>query len=242
MTETEWLACADPNRMLGFLRGKASDRKLRLFTLTAAGSWRNGPTAKSKENSTPLIGLQKAKSRKASWTMLATRSGGFGHHSGVIEGQIQSSSNFGQITCSERLSRYSSRLILCCGPTTEEWHLFHDKDLDENSCVYVVSQMALLFWGYASGREEGIRLTSRLLRDILGNPFRPISPDPSWLTPKVNSLAATIYVDRASARMPELADALEETCCTSAEVLGHCREPEPHAKGCWVVDLLLSKS
>src|SRR6266540_3083970 len=31
MTETEWLACDDPARMLGFLRRKTSDRKLRLF-------------------------------------------------------------------------------------------------------------------------------------------------------------------------------------------------------------------
>ena len=31
MTEAEWLACTDHDPMLEFLRGKAADRKLRLF-------------------------------------------------------------------------------------------------------------------------------------------------------------------------------------------------------------------
>jgi hypothetical protein len=31
MTEAEWAVCEDPEKMLGFLRGRASERKLRLY-------------------------------------------------------------------------------------------------------------------------------------------------------------------------------------------------------------------
>lgn len=37
MTKSEWMACTDPTRMLDFLRGKASNRKMRLF---ACACWR----------------------------------------------------------------------------------------------------------------------------------------------------------------------------------------------------------
>jgi len=33
MTEAEWNACNDPKPMLGFLRGRGNDRKLRLFAV-----------------------------------------------------------------------------------------------------------------------------------------------------------------------------------------------------------------
>ena len=39
--------------------------------------------------------------------------------------------------------------------------------------------------------------------------------------------------------LPLLADALEEAGCDDRVVLDHCRGPGPHARGCWVVDLVL---
>jgi hypothetical protein len=84
-----------------------------------------------------------------------------------------------------------------------------------------------------------------LLRDIFGNPFRPVTIDPSWLTwngSTVVKLADAIYEDRAFDRLPVLADALEEAGCSDQAILDHCRGPGPHVRGCWVVDLMLGKN
>jgi hypothetical protein len=81
-----------------------------------------------------------------------------------------------------------------------------------------------------------------LLRDIFGNPFRPAAIDPAWLAPGVVKLARRSYEDRAFDRMAELADALEEAGCHDADILGHCRQPGEHVRGCWVIDLILGKS
>jgi len=90
-------------------------------------------------------------------------------------------------------------------------------------------------------RRIGAQYQADLLRDIFGNPFRPIFADPAWLTPTAVAIATAIYADRAFDRMPILADALEEAGCTNSDVLLHCRGDGPHVRGCWVVDLLLGK-
>jgi hypothetical protein len=79
------------------------------------------------------------------------------------------------------------------------------------------------------------------LRDIFGNPFRPVTIAEDWLTPTVLALAQGNSEDSAFDRLPILADALEDAGCNNAEVLHHCRGPGPHVKGCWVIDALLSK-
>ncbi len=88
----------------------------------------------------------------------------------------------------------------------------------------------------------------RLLRDIFGNPFSPPKLADgilAWNGGCVVKLAAAIYDGRefSPERMGVLADALEDAGVTDEAVLRHCRGGgEVHARGCWLVDLLLGKS
>jgi hypothetical protein len=88
-------------------------------------------------------------------------------------------------------------------------------------------------------------VAANLLREMLGNPFRPVIVDPAWLTWNdgvVPKLAQVIYDERRFADLPILADALEDAGCADADILAHCRGGGEHVRGCWVVDLLLGKS
>jgi len=86
---------------------------------------------------------------------------------------------------------------------------------------------------------------ARLLHCIFGNPFRPLRSLPhatfAWHGDMVCRIAQSVYIDRAFDRLPILADALEEGGCNDDAILNHCRCPGPHARGCCVVDLILSK-
>lgn len=93
--------------------------------------------------------------------------------------------------------------------------------------------------------EDGYRgfINPNFLRDIFGNPFRPVTFDPSWRTSSAISLAQSMYDTRDFAAMPILADALEEAGCDHPDVLTHCRDgKQVHVRGCWVVDHVLGKS
>jgi hypothetical protein len=81
-----------------------------------------------------------------------------------------------------------------------------------------------------------------LLREIFGNPFRPVDFAPEWRTDTAVSLAKQIYDSRDFSAMPILADALQDAGCDNDDILNHCRDTSStHVRGCWVVDLVLGK-
>jgi hypothetical protein len=106
-----------------------------------------------------------------------------------------------------------------------EWHLAQENGKD----------------AIEASEEEGKRQLKRL-RDIFGNPFRPVTFDPNWRTTTAIQLAQQMYDSRDFSAMPILADALQDAGCDHADILDHCRGPSPHVRGCWVVDLVLGKS
>ena len=85
-------------------------------------------------------------------------------------------------------------------------------------------------------------ILTNLLREIFGNPFRTPEFDPRWRTSDVVGLARAIYEEKAFERMPILADALMDAGCEDDAIVGHCRGDGTHARGCWVLDLVLGKT
>ena len=77
------------------------------------------------------------------------------------------------------------------------------------------------------------------IRDVFGNPFRPVDFAQDWRTENVLAIARGAYDERAFGRLPILADALQDAGCDSDELLVHCRDSVFHVHGCWALDLVL---
>lgn len=217
MTEAEWIECADPAPMLEHTRWTASDRKLRLFTVACARLvWDRMPPGELRE----AVELAERVADGHPW-----------------EPELQ-----------EVCGRLMSRSVEWT--PTQDW--FPDAPT-EAACLHATalktttSPRSLHYTlARSSWHPYTLRLTGShqpgLIRCILGNPFRPVSAAPHWLASLTLALAGEIYAARSFDRLPALADALEGAGCEDREVLSHCRAAGPHARGCWVVDLLLGKT
>ena len=212
MDEAEWLACKDPTPMLGFLCGRASERKLRLFACACCRKvWHHMTSDRSRH----AVG---AAERFAD-----------GECDTVVLQRAQRAANAvcnsyryrdGDVAWSQAPAASSAALV--------------------DARTAAVRSSSEIRWPAGKGSTGQVRL----LRDIIGNPFRPIPVDLSWLAwndGTVVRLAQAIYDERAFDRLPVLADALEEAGCHDADILAHCRQPGEHVRGCWVVDPILGK-
>jgi hypothetical protein len=256
MTEAEWLACTDPDVMLEFLRDRASDRKFRLFVCACCRRLLPLLTGKLKPAGRvcekALAVSERFADGLADQDELDVLSAGdlyrFTSGPGFLAVQTAYRATYVKIAGDERPMRFGRRLI---GHAASEGAEF---------ARVVASRIA----GRGSGKSSTARkraatiqeksMQVQLLHDLFGNPCRRSRSRSAkrgrtatlsrWGAVQgglVWKLANSIYAERAFDRLPILADALEEAGCTDAEILGHCRGPGPHLRGCWVVDLLLGK-
>jgi hypothetical protein len=225
VSEQEWLACTDPQKMLELLRGKASGRKLRLFACACCRHiW-------------PL--LADPRSRHA--VDLAER---YADGLATEEERDRAAAEAWEVDVTDNDLAARAAIIAADLP-----------DCEWGSATGVAANAAFAVGRRAGGHTARIgeqRVQCHLLRDLFG-PLRcrPVALDPAWLTwqgSTIRNLAQAVYEERSlpsgtleSGRLAVLADALEEAGCHAADIVGHCRQPGPHVRGCWVLDLLLGK-
>jgi hypothetical protein len=218
MTEAEWLAFEDPEPMLKFLRGKATDRKLRLFA--CACTRRNSRCSQSVVFRRAVEAAELRADGLAGADELYSVAEDDDDDDGVYIGPTPA------VTDSESYRAARAAAVEGVG--------------------FAAFRIPYSGGFYHSTRDNERAAPAALLRCIVGNPFRlETATAIAWLTrhdSTVPKLAQAIYAARRFADLPFLADALEDAGCDDADVLAHCRSGGEHVRGCWVVDLLLGKS
>ncbi len=225
MNRTDWVAWNNPLPLLGWLRGQASERKLRLF---ACACCRDIADILA-EYGPKLIGLLEECELIADGRLVLSIPG----HLAEIPLDVR--------------EPVLAQNVLAAALQPSAWNAAREtveavrQLLQARADSRGGSHRAMLGGSWAS---SATRIQAALVRDLFGDPFRT---RPLFLADVVEQrsvihLARTIYIERVFGDLPILADALEDAGCSDEEVLEHCREPGEHARGCWVVDAILGRS
>ncbi|VTR96083.1 Uncharacterized protein OS=Sorangium cellulosum (strain So ce56) GN=sce5710 PE=4 SV=1 [Gemmata massiliana] len=210
MSEVEWLTSSYPPTMLRHLLGVFGDRKFRLFAVACCR--RLEEQFLDADDRAALDVVERFADGRASASELAAVS-------------IRASN---QVVAGAAVrAAPEAAVLVSVGSAALVAARDGDPDHPQGLGDYIAS-------------EEGERQSqARLLREIVGNPFRTVVFDPGWRTSTAVALAAQMYESREFGAMSILADALQDAGCDSTNVLEHCRGPGPHVRGCWVVDMVL---
>jgi hypothetical protein len=231
--EQGWLTATDPQAMLQFLMGTASERKPRLFAVACCRRiWHLLCDARAQE------ALE-----------LAER-----FADGLVgEGE--------RVAARKAAQQAAQSRAVTRRPLAPKWQrraasaVYYATARDAGEAAANAPRLAVeaLIWqagGYTGCDSRAIRereqaAQASALRDIVANPFGPPAVvTPGWLAwneGTIRGIAQGIYDDRAFDRMPVLADALEDAGGDGEAILRHCRQEREHIRGCWVLDLWLQK-
>ena len=231
MTEAEWLACVEDadllGHLLGWLRDRTSERKRGLFAVACCRQvWHL---------------LTDERSREAA-DVAERFVDGAATNDQLIDAEMAAEAADVALAAGGRETARSRAALsaYCATCFGSGW------DQADPGWDFALATASYAADAARAAGQEANQLA--LLRCVFGNPFRPVTLSPAWRLPSVLALARAAYDHRTLPagtlepdRLAVLADALEEASCTDAAILGHLRGSGPHIRGCWVVDLILSK-
>jgi len=247
MTEAEWFACVDPDRMQEFLRRavRPSDRKFRLFgsaccrriwglldernrqAVVVVERFADGLATEADLRCARDIARQGRDAARA-----ALESGGGAAAGGAwlgacatLHGAAGGTAWKAALHAADSAAEAPSWVTAAAATGAAAWS--PDWDADEAAPWAAARKNTLT-------REE--REQANLLRDIFGNPFRACAA-PHSCSGAVIQLAEALYAGADCAFA--LHDALLED--GQAELAHHFHATTCHPKGCWAVDVLLNK-
>jgi hypothetical protein len=257
MTEPEWLKGNDPQRMLAYLLGKDEPGGSGLLGWLGL---RKRPTLAGARDAPSLrkLRLFACACVRRVWPLLTDQ---------ASKEAVRTSERYadGKATVEELRAARAAALAVPASPRKENlWAAqaaaeaaSEDMTGSVAETTSYVEQAAielapLLQPPLRKGLVEKVGAAARasILRDIFGNPFRPVAVDPEWLA--CGRGAVHWHADRAYRRrarfgdldlqlLAELADAGETAGCPDPELIAHCRQVAYHFRGCWAVDLLLAQ-
>lgn len=226
MREKTWLACNDPERMIAFLDTRVSDRKLRLFALACVRRAWHFVTDKRIPKLVAIL-------------------------ENVADGKVKSRD---RERARDRSYTVASSdlddMQQCIG--YDLWTAFERDQAREHNDLGECVAAAFGYFKqgdsgntrkFTAGKKAERSEQPAVLREIAGNPFRPVTFDPAWRTDTAIALAKQMYDSRDFGAAPILADALQDAGCECEPLLDHLRDPAAaHVRGCWAVDLVLGLS
>jgi hypothetical protein len=225
MTEPEWLACQKPAPMMTFLRRHGSERK---FYLAACAAVRMVWDPVREEVCRQCVEVAER----------------------YADGEVPREE---LVRARRRAEARTAAILQAPGKRrTQDDRDFSAMQAAVNAAnPYSASMAALLAMDDASRARKRGDLGPRqcnLLRDIF-RPFRTPVFEAFHAGSMVAQLAHAAYSERDpsygwldSGRLAILADALEESGCTSVELLEHLRGSAPHVRGCWAIDALRGRA
>lgn len=269
MTESEWLECVDPTPILEFLQANVSERKLRLFAVACSRRvWDQIDEQEVLRGLSFLVDQCGAADHSTHITSDCGRRAvhvAEEHADGLTDGAALEEAREAVHELTYVGEYYAATKPTIIGRDSTDYGFLAigtGAEAAEAACSYIER---IHYAAYRSAEaiaylrcptdsplpspdvaEQSCQCD--IIHDIIGNPFRPISINPIWLTPTAINLAQAAYEERIMpsceldpARLVVLSDALEEAGCNDVGILEHLRSPGPHTRGCWALDLILDK-